>query len=545
MDRFFVLTALCLVSAAAVAQPGGHAAHRPGEGGQPPKWIEGAVLYQLDPERFANGDLTNDPTQASLRPPGSARAVRPESTDGSVGRFRKEASGFAIPNPGGVRYRHGGDLQGVIDRMDSLDSLGVTAIYLAPLFYTLGVPAYGAAAYRHVDPYLGPDLEGDLAQIAREATGSSTWQFTAADSLFLDLVEKLHTRGMRVVIDGVFRGAAQSIPPKPEVRAPLVAVTRRWMDPNGDGDPSDGIDGWRVSAVGERSPDFWSDWNDLVGRLNPEALTVAAARTEASGCYLVDTGFHMVASSHAAAVRTALIDHGMTLSALVDTLTARWACAVASTRVTSFHPLGSHDLGCDASVIVSRDDYSAVGRGSSPQQNDRPQENVSTPSVQKRITQRLLLTIQMTMPGVPIISYSHKAGTGDPAGPEISDDALFDAAREIVALYRRSNALQRGDMEWLDIGEHTLAFRRALPDDTLVVMVNRSGEAHLVELPGGRYRPLVPIFASHGDVDDIPALVAVLEESAPSRMGYRVPPRTAVVYRPASPSGVRSRYPDE
>ncbi|MBK8267881.1 MAG: alpha-amylase, partial [Planctomycetes bacterium] len=61
----------------------------------------------------------------------------------------------------------------------------------------------------------------------------------------------------------------------PPVREHLFAVTRRWMDPNGDGDPSDGIDGWRLDVAGDINANFWTDWRRLVKSINPDAYIVA------------------------------------------------------------------------------------------------------------------------------------------------------------------------------------------------------------------------------------------------------------------------------
>ena len=55
----------------------------------------------------------------------------------------------------------------------------------------------------------------------------------------------------------------------------IFDCTRRWMDPNGDGDPSDGIDGWRLDVANEVPTGFWRDWHALVRKINPQAYTVA------------------------------------------------------------------------------------------------------------------------------------------------------------------------------------------------------------------------------------------------------------------------------
>lgn len=67
----------------------------------------------------------------------------------------------------------------------------------------------------------------------------------------------------------------------PEVKAYLFAITKRWMDPNGDGDPSDGVDGWRLDVANEVGTGFWMEWNDFVKSINPLAYTVPEIWVEA------------------------------------------------------------------------------------------------------------------------------------------------------------------------------------------------------------------------------------------------------------------------
>ena len=82
--------------------------------------------------------------------------------------------------------------------------LGVNTLYFNPVFYGRSLHKYDAASMHHIDPYFGPDPAGDLELIAAETSDPESWHWTAADKLFLKLVDELHARGMRVIIDGVF-----------------------------------------------------------------------------------------------------------------------------------------------------------------------------------------------------------------------------------------------------------------------------------------------------------------------------------------------------
>jgi len=171
-----------------------------------PAWAEGAVFYQIFPERYQNGDTFNDPVREWIEYPGQA----PESW--SVKRWtsdwyerddwEREMGDFYRSV---YHRRYGGDLQGVLDRLDYLAELGVNAIYFNPVFWARSLHKYDGNSFHHIDPFFGPDPFGDLEKIAAErGEDPATWVWTAADSLFLRLVSEAHRRAIRVVIDGVF-----------------------------------------------------------------------------------------------------------------------------------------------------------------------------------------------------------------------------------------------------------------------------------------------------------------------------------------------------
>ena len=82
--------------------------------------------------------------------------------------------------------RYGGDLQGVLDKLDYLQKLGVNTLYFNPVFYGRSLHKYDAASMHHIDPYFGPDPAGDLQLMATETSDPKSWHWTAADKLFLE-----------------------------------------------------------------------------------------------------------------------------------------------------------------------------------------------------------------------------------------------------------------------------------------------------------------------------------------------------------------------
>src|SRR5690606_33413491 len=149
-----------------------------------PDWAKDAVFYQIFPERFRNGDPTNDPTRASLETPidrvPESWALTPWTSDWSDRADWEKARGGDFYEDGDFDRRYGGDLQGVLDKLDYLRDLGINTIYFNPVFYARSLHKYDGNTFHHIDPHFGPDPAGDFALMDTETSDPSTWQWTAA-----------------------------------------------------------------------------------------------------------------------------------------------------------------------------------------------------------------------------------------------------------------------------------------------------------------------------------------------------------------------------
>lgn len=166
-----------------------------------PGWAKGAVMYQIYVDRFCNGDPSNDVETDEYYYIGEP--------------VRRVEDWFRYPAQMDVREFYGGDLQGVLDKMDYLQDLGVEVIYFNPLFVSPSNHKYDIQDYDYIDPHLGKivDDQGELlAQGQRENRFASKYinrvsnyaNLEASNQLFIQVVEEAHRRGMHVIIDGVF-----------------------------------------------------------------------------------------------------------------------------------------------------------------------------------------------------------------------------------------------------------------------------------------------------------------------------------------------------
>lgn len=455
----------------------------------PPSWARDAVWYQIFPERYFNGDTSNDPTINSLKgtwpwEDQQEWAITPWTSDWYRFQPWEAANGHPFNWQFQLR-RYGGDIQGIIDKLDYLDSLGVNALYLNPVFDSPSSHKYGTAAYHHIDRYFGPDPEGDTRRLRQEdPSDPATWVWTAADSLFLQLIAEVHRRKMHIIIDGVFNHVGltfwafrdvirnreaspyyswfniegsglpdlshlneyQTLPdyflkpgetplrytgyvadlpafrqdesgPVPPVRAHLQAVVKRWMDPNGDGDPSDGIDGWRLDVAERLPPKFWDLFGGWVRSINPDAyLTgeiwwkdyfnnvqfnaapwISDERldavmnyrfTDAMVRFFIDEKTAIPPGELDRLLRQVREDYGMETSFVLQNL------------------LDSHDMERIASATVNPDRW--IDHANNLQYNR--EFDIRKPNSEERKKQTAILAFQFTYPGAPYIYYGDEAG---------------------------------------------------------------------------------------------------------------------------------------
>ncbi len=179
-----------------------------------PNWAKNAVWYQIFPERFNNGDKNNDPLPIDLAGgwPNFIPAnweIHPWTSDWyKLQPWEKNEHDFYWN--AGIRC-YGGDLQGVINKLDYLKNLGISAIYLNPVFESPSLHKYDATFYHHIDNNFGPNPEKDRKIWETEDhSNPKTWQWTTADSLFLQLIKEAHNRNMKIIIDGVFNHAGNT-----------------------------------------------------------------------------------------------------------------------------------------------------------------------------------------------------------------------------------------------------------------------------------------------------------------------------------------------
>ncbi len=536
-----------------------------------PDWAKNAVWYQIMVERFRDGDPANNPEHAN-RWTSDWFAPSPE----------EKASGQTFYKWYVFRRFYGGDIQGLEEKLPYLKSLGVNAIYLNPIFKADTHHKYNASSYIHIDDHYGVKGDYEAAAASENLNDPKTWTWTPSDKLFLKFLKKAKSMGFRVILDGVFNhvgvnhAAFQDVMKNgkesryadwfeitswepfeyagwaghselpvfkktrdglesDQVKQHIFNVTRRWMDPDGDGDPSDGIDGWRLDVPNEIAMPFWEEWRTLVKSINPDAYITGEIWDRADAWL---DGRHFDAVMNYEFSRAAcdwIFNHRDKIKPSdIDTRlrTLRLAYPAAATYVLQ-NLMGSHDTDRVASMAQNPD--RPYDRGNRVQ-DDNPDYDNSKPSREAYQRAALAALLQMTYVGAPMIYYGDEVGmwgADDPTcrkpmlwkdlepydHPEdnhVMED-LLAFYKQIIALRNTHSALRTGRFLTLltDDTQDVWVFERADDAETLIVALNASGQDRDVRVPLPPGSPAKWSYV-HGAAGDVATADGALEVRVPA-----------------------------
>jgi neopullulanase len=465
-----------------------------------PDWVRDAVFYQVFPDRFARSGRV--PAPGELEP------------------------WDAPPSPHGFK---GGDLHGVTSHLDRLRGLGVTALYLTPVFASASNHRYHTDDYLHVDPLLG------------------------GDKALRELLDAAHARGMRVVLDGVFnhagrgfwpfhhvlengrhspyrewfhldpdvRGGARQLAafpgpehltametlrsagtPRGEASRPVLGYTAWWDLPalpklNLDEphmrafvlDVAEhwirvGIDGWRLDVAEEVGADFWREFRSRVRAANPEAYLVAEVWTPKVD-WLAGDLFDAFMDYPLAAAILGLVAGERLATGIV--LPEAYVGLLRPLDAATFWELlaGLHSLYGPEVLAVQ---LNLLGSHDTPRLRTLCGGDLDAV--------RLATLLQMTLPGAPCIYYGDEIGMEGgmdpdcrrafPADPTAWGREPRDWTADLAAMRHAHRALRDGDLRLLRAEGNALAYLRSDGEEAFACVVN-GGSLPLewfLEVPG-------------------------------------------------------------
>lgn len=436
----------------------------------PPAWTQGQVIYQIFPDRFAKGMLPPD--------------VRPRVAKNVHGREPLYLEWGDLPElPPKGRDFHGGNLRGIIDKLEYLQDLGVECLYLTPIFESPTNHRYDAMDYFAIDPMLGTETE------------------------LVELVEKVHQRGMRIILDGVFNHCShdsryfnmagwygdnegayrdrespyyrwfefsqwpqkytgwigvQSMPEFvecPEHEEYFLGpegVSNYWLKRTG-------MDGWRTDVTPWMSEEFWRRFRRSVRAANPEAYLIAEEWTDASHYFVGDTFDATMNYRFAWALRGFFALDVLTVAEFEDRLANWLRDTPAPFQLSQTNLIDSHDT-ARALTMCGGD--------------------------KRRFKQ--MIAFMMAYVGAPMICYGDEVGLeGDFAESarqsfrwEDGDTELQDYYRRILRFRKDSAPMRYGGVETLLVDERQrgYAFARHFGDEVVYGVFNASDSPAVVEI---------------------------------------------------------------
>ncbi len=493
-----------------------------------PDWVQDAVFYQIFPDRFAK----------SPRNPASNLPFEPWDSPPTAHGFK------------------GGDLYGIAEKLDYLKDLGITALYLNPIFASASNHRYHTFDYYAVDPLLG---------------GNDALRF---------LLDKAHRKNMRVVLDGVFNHASRgfwqfhhvlecgdgspykdwfhfdperlsgkkhwgaypgphelkalqhgedsltaigyrgwwNLPalPKfntnsPAAREFLLGVAEHWI--------KFGADGWRLDVATEIDDDaFWQEFRRRVRKINPEAYIVAEIWHE-SRRWLQGDQFDAIMNYDVTKPVIAFFG-GKHLDLKVVHQQSNYHGIHHAIDAHEFADRIDHNLGLYKQDVT----YSQLNLLDS---HDTPRF-LSCVSGNKD-SLKLAWLFMFTYPGAPCVYYGDEIGVDGQHDPDCRksfpwdeskwDKGLLGYVKELIALRKKNPALRRGDFKRLWSANGTYAFSRSLNGRTFVVAVNVSDSPQQVHVTHEAKRAPSPVFGKASDI------------KVDERLRFTIPARSGVVLK--------------
>jgi cyclomaltodextrinase / maltogenic alpha-amylase / neopullulanase len=487
-----------------------------------PDWAADVIYYYVFPERFRNGDKSNDPRTGrdkykahgvELHETWNEKPFRPGSGDGSDAVFNNDF--------------FGGDLAGIIDKLDYISDLGANTIYMTPVFKAPSNHKYDTADYHQIDPAFGSNA--DFERLTREAKKrgirvipDTSLNHVGSDSIYFDRfgnhAEHGAFEGGRInpaspYFDWFSFDATQKDADKqykgwvgisdlPELNKASPAwrnfayrdrdsVMKLWLDR--------GASGWRMDVAPWVPDDFWREWRSEIKRHRPDALTISEAWFDSSKYLLGD----MFDSTMNYIFRNAVLAYaaGGNAADLVASLEAVREAYPPQAFHALMNLLSTHDAARALHQFGHHDDTKDAAKVA-------------------QAKQRLLLAVflQMTYPGAPAIYYGDEVGvTGgdDPYNRATypwedvggtPDKALLAEFKKLTRLRHEHAILRRGRLfAPLHVDEHVIVFARqhegrwalvAVNNDkeskTLTVALPREAAAHFTDARDGRLTLDVP-----------------------------------------------------
>ena len=415
------------------------------------KWLQESIIYQIFPDRFCNGNSVINP---------------------------KNTKPWGYPH---VDYhsKFGGDIQGIIDKLDYLEDLGINVIYLTPIFKSSSNHKYNTEDYYTIDPEFG------------------------SNELVKELIDKCHKKNIKIIFDAVFNhsgddffafkdvlinqknskysdwyiinnfpvstekinyytfGNAHKNMPKlntsnPEVTKYLLDVAKFWIKEYK-------IDGWRLDVCDEVSHTFWKKFRDTIKSVNKDAIIIGEIMHEANNFLKGD----QLDSIMNYPIKFACVDFfakkNITAREFLNILGQNRMLYMNSINKQLLNLIGSHDT---ARFLTECHD-----------------------NIEKM---KLAICFQFTYVGVPYIYYGDEIGLCGGEDPQnrkcmiwnekFQNHDLLNFYKKMITIRKKHPTFVHGDFKEISGENNILSYSREYNNEKYIIIINNNDHSEYIDL---------------------------------------------------------------
>jgi glycosidase len=479
-----------------------------------PDWMKNAVVYQIFPDRFYNGDDRNDPQPSDPMVYGNDVLVKSwgELPEG----YCRAYEGFTCDEWPYGRDFFGGDLQGAKEKLDYLEDLGVTAIYFNPIFQSPSNHLYDTTDYYQIDPYFGSigtyrSLVSEAQRRGMQVILDGVFNHTSSDSIYFDKESGYPKDGAYESQDSRYYDwytfyewpdsynswwGFDTLPVLteiPEVRDFIYgdprSVARHWIRL--------GASGWRLDVAPDKSHEWWQEFRPRVKDGDPNAVIVGEIWDDASPWILGD----QLDSTMNYRFRRALLgfingDSSDPNQGFVRGLNPDQFESVLQSIKEDYPPPAFEA----AMNLVGTHDTQRILWALTPGARNRAEKEFDVANLAEgKAKLKLLAIMQMTMPGAPTVYYGDEVGlTGDtdpddrrPFPWDSMDTEMLGHYQALIGLRNGHSFLRTGSFDRLYThnDDGTYAYGRKDASGAAVVAVNSDTAAHNLTIDLAGYIP--------------------------------------------------------
>ncbi|WP_279146472.1 alpha-amylase family glycosyl hydrolase [Clostridium tyrobutyricum] len=436
-----------------------------------PEWFKEGIVYQIFVDRFRNGNgkIINTKNNSFIYGSWQDEPMYVKDTNGKIARWDF----------------FGGNLKGIIEKLDYIKSLGTTAIYLNPIFKSKSNHKYDTGDYKSIDEMYGN--EEIFNELCKEANKlgikiilDGVFNHTGDDSIYFNKYGNYNSTGAYQSKDSPYYKwytfqeypdkydswwGIDNMPSINEMESSYIdfiiegkdSVLKKWMDL--------GVSGWRLDVADELPDDFIEKIKTKIKRIKEDSILIGEVWEDASNKISYSNRRKYVFGRELDSITNYPFRN-----AVIGFLNGNVDSKMFERMIISLYENYPKEIFYSNLNIIGTHDTERILTVLSNKQNDQIQ------------FLKMAVTIQMTMPGVPLIYYGDEAGVSggkDPLNRKTypwgnENKIILKFYKYITGLRNKYDALKNGSIRFYDMGKDVLCYERTFKQERILIVINRN-----------------------------------------------------------------------